>query len=357
MQNIQEKDKLTSDLCRSSLLRIIPKECFQPSALIYYSDFTLSLVLYHLFFYACYKLMKEGYIYQAVVLAFITSFIFYRVMLFIHESVHQSQNLPNFVKYYNLVNGFPNKVPLYCYKPHLTHHDPKVYGQANDPEYQSISSGSIWFHYLLVPVIFQFPVAVFTCLRFNLVPFLLPFIGSKGREFIWRYASTLAMNPFFDRGLPTEQDKKEWYVQDFGCACATTCQFIAIYFGFIEDGLSFMRTTLIIVYFLLVVNMYRAMAAHRYFAEPHQPPLSRKQMILDSVNYASDSWICFFWFPVGTLYHGLHHVFPTIPYHHLARVHSILVEHLRRNDPSHPYLCTVIESYWENVRAQINLKL
>ncbi len=40
-------------------------------------------------------------------------------------------------------------------------------------------------------------------------------------------------------------------------------------------------------------------------------------------------------FPVGTRYHALHHLFPTLPYHNLGIAHQRLIETFPEHSPYH----------------------
>jgi fatty acid desaturase len=52
-------------------------------------------------------------------------------------------------------------------------------------------------------------------------------------------------------------------------------------------------------------------------------------------------------FPLGLRYHALHHLFPALPFHNLAKAHRRLMERLPADAP---YRETVFPSYWSAVR-------
>ncbi len=52
--------------------------------------------------------------------------------------------------------------------------------------------------------------------------------------------------------------------------------------------------------------------------------LSFEEQLLDSVNYPHRAWVTELWGPIGTRYHALHHLFPSIPYHNLGIAHRRL---------------------------------
>ena len=55
--------------------------------------------------------------------------------------------------------------------------------------------------------------------------------------------------------------------------------------------------------------------------------------LLDSVNYPHNAWITELWGPVGTRFHALHHLFPSLPYHALPQAHRRLMKSLPANSP------------------------
>jgi len=73
---------------------------------------------------------------------------------------------------------------------------------------------------------------------------------------------------------------------------------------------------------LVVINNVRTLGAHRWLGDGRE--LSFEEQLLDSVNYPDRPWITELWGPVGTRYHALHHLFPSIPYHNLGIAHRRL---------------------------------
>ena len=55
--------------------------------------------------------------------------------------------------------------------------------------------------------------------------------------------------------------------------------------------------------------------------------------LLDSVNYPNHRWITGVWGPVGSRFHALHHLFPTLPYHNAAAAHRALMANLPETSP------------------------
>jgi fatty acid desaturase len=80
------------------------------------------------------------------------------------------------------------------------------------------------------------------------------------------------------------------------------------------------------LYVLAVVavelNWLRNLAAHRFVNEGL--PLTLAEQFADSVTVLGPPIVTELLFPVGLRYHALHHLFPGIPYHHLAEGHRRL---------------------------------
>ena len=55
--------------------------------------------------------------------------------------------------------------------------------------------------------------------------------------------------------------------------------------------------------------------------------------LLDSVNYPHRPWITELWGPVGTRFHALHHLFPSLPYHAFPEAHRRLMKALPEDSP------------------------
>jgi fatty acid desaturase len=77
---------------------------------------------------------------------------------------------------------------------------------------------------------------------------------------------------------------------------------------------------------LIVINNVRTLGAHRWMGDGRE--LSFEEQLLDSVNYPHRPWFTELWGPVGTRYHALHHLFPSIPYHNLPEAHRRLMQGL-----------------------------
>jgi fatty acid desaturase len=65
--------------------------------------------------------------------------------------------------------------------------------------------------------------------------------------------------------------------------------------------------------------------------------------ILDSCNFTRNDPLTLLFFPFSIRYHALHHLFPSMPYHHLAAAHAHLAATLPLDSP---YLTLDRPGWW-----------
>ena len=63
------------------------------------------------------------------------------------------------------------------------------------------------------------------------------------------------------------------------------------------------------------------------------------EQVEESVNIVRNSLVTLLLFPVGLRYHGLHHLFPSLPYHALGEAHRRLMNALPENSPYRRTCC------------------
>jgi fatty acid desaturase len=73
------------------------------------------------------------------------------------------------------------------------------------------------------------------------------------------------------------------------------------------------------------------LGAHRWWNDNEE--MSFVDQMLDSVTVAERPWISELWGPIGTRFHSLHHLFPSLPYHNMPEAHSRLMKHLPAESP------------------------
>ena len=136
-----------------------------------------------------------------------------------------------------------------------------------------------------------------------------------------RHASSMIIDIFYIRGDFGPEARRNMRLQEL--ACFAWC---VGFFTFWISGVM-VPTTPFVAYLLAVtlvaMNNIRTLGAHRWVGDGQE--LSFEDQLLDSVNYPYRPWITELWGPVGTRYHALHHLFPSLPYHNLGKAHRRLM--------------------------------
>jgi fatty acid desaturase len=80
------------------------------------------------------------------------------------------------------------------------------------------------------------------------------------------------------------------------------------------------------------------------------------EQVADSVNYPRHSWMTELWGPIGTRYHALHHLFPSLPYHAMPEAHRRLMAQLPADSPyrttEEETLTGAVAALWRRASAQ-----
>ncbi|MBL0318239.1 MAG: fatty acid desaturase [Alphaproteobacteria bacterium] len=331
-----EQGKQTGELVLSQYMGIMT-DFHEPNPVLYWVDFLASSLIGSGLLYLAALSPNASFMQMASMI--ISAILLYRSAIFVHEAYHLGLRLKGFSLAYNLMFGFLHKLPTYFYRPHKDHHNVHTYGTINDPEYDTLASYPPFT--LIIPLLTMAMFPPFLLIRFGVVPVLLPFIGEKGRLWVFAHCSTLVMNLKYNRKPPSPREKKEWYIQD-GCCFLYNSVLIGLMITHILPW-KLLGVWMFTMYLMYLLNFYRVVVSHRYVSQHQQ--LDRKQQILDSVTVEGTPYL--FWlFPVGLRYHTLHHLFPLMPYHNLGKAHKVLVNALPEN---HPYRITLDTSYSESI--------
>ena len=258
----------------------------------------------------------------------ITVFWIYRLGSLVHEVCHLGEHEMRVYKVvWNLAVGVPTLTPSpFFTRHHRDHHSQRIYGTPQDPEYVvHIFRPGHWpsiLAYVLCVAIF--PLLVF--LRFLLVP--LTYIHPRVREWTLKHASSLTMNLRYERKL-TKADR--WAIAAIEVPCFLRAAVIP---GLIFIGANHW-TRMVLLYAValgvLFLNQMRQLADHHFESDGANVALSRH--ILDSCNYTSRDFLTWLFFPFSIRYHGLHHLFPSLPYHNLAAAHACLLLGISADSP------------------------
>jgi fatty acid desaturase len=330
---LQRPQKLSQNFSLAQA-RSIVDDLFTPEPRIYWSDFLASIFAGHVLA-ALVRVMPDllaspGWLMWTLrIAAFVGScLLYYRAALFIHELMHLPQaRFKWFRIVWNLLCGIPFLIPSFVYYTHVDHHRRKHFGTQHDGEYMPLGLrgwGYIAYYLALCPVI---PLAaVFRFAVLTPLTWLHPAI----RRWVHRHASSMAMDPSYLRPLPTEQTLRIIRWQEVGCFLV--CLGVPIS-AILWDRwpVAFLIQAYLTGTFIVTLNAIRTIGAHRWWN--HGEELSFVDQMLDSVTVAERPWISELWGPVGTRFHSLHHLFPSLPYHHMPEAHRRLMDRLPSDSP------------------------
>lgn len=303
------------------------KDLGKPNPAIYWIDFLLTIFSGHILFHLClyaHRLVEPAsdWYWPVKSMAFVGAAIFYmRAAMFTHELVHLPRSgFKGFRIAWNLLCGIPFLIPSFTYYPHVDHHRRKSYGTEEDGEYLNLSHtppGRIVVYLalgLLVPIAGYFRFAILT-------PLCWLFPGL--RNWTFHRASTMVMDPSYFRPEAGPSVHRIRFMQEV--ACFAFCLFIT-FRGPIVMGTwwdPFLLHAYLMGATIITINNVRTLGAHRWMGDGNE--LTFEEQLLDSVNYPYRPWITELWGPIGTRYHAIHHLFPSIPYHHLGKAHRRLM--------------------------------
>jgi len=259
----------------------------------------------------------------------IATIALYRAVIFIHELSHLKRGTFKLFRIvWNLTCGLPLQVPSFTYAGvHIDHHKPQIYGTKEDGEYLPIGIESPWklILYILIAV---FPPLVFA-LRFTvLTP--LSYLHPKLRGWVWRHISSLTVDLTYDRPESTKNNDRTWRLQELGAFIYGASALAAVYFNYLP--LAFLGVWYVASVLIFVLNTIRTLVAHAY-KNPGDNRMTRAEEFHDSIDVPGNSVISPMWAPVGLRFHATHHLFPSMPYHHLGAARRKLIAELEDNRP------------------------
>jgi fatty acid desaturase len=318
--------------------REIVKDLFVARSGIYWADMIVCVVVGY--GAAVLYLRAPLFSAQQVLFYFVAGFTLFRLGSFIHEIVHMSgRQLMTFRVAWNILAGIPMLMPSFFYSNHIDHHTTRHYGTGQDGEYLPLGSGA-WREvgYFYLQVIFL-PIAVL--LRF-LVLTPISFLHPRLRQWTLERASSFVINLRYRHRVPANAPRRVWATLEWMCFLWVLALVAAIALGVAP------WTRLPKLYCLAIItlglNYVRNLVAHHY-RSPGQP-ISHKEQLADSVNITGVPLLTELFFPLGLRFHALHHLFPSLPYHSLARAHRRLMAQLPADSA---YRDTVQPGYWSAV--------
>lgn len=317
-----EARKLVSDLTR-------------PNPTIYWVDFLTTILAGHVCFhlvYLAHKIFPENFT-AAVVLqgiAFpLTVVLYMRAVMFTHELVHlPKEGFTGFRIAWNALCGIFFLLPSFMYYTHVDHHRRKHYGTEHDGEYLALSHSSPWWIVGFIAQNLVIPILGF--LRFAVISPIC-WIVPGARSWVHRHASSMVVDPFYQRPPANPRVRRTIIFQEVLCFmwCVWFIARAPVLKGEWFDWFWVLAYATSVT--IATINALRTLGAHRWTGNGAE--MDFEEQLLDSVNYPNHAWISELWGPVGTRYHALHHLFPSIPYHNLGRAHRRLMEGLPEDSP------------------------
>ncbi len=341
--------------------RRIVGEYFKPNPWIYWPDFLLSMGI-GIFFFGLVQYPETitanvAWHWPIRIVGFlVSSLLYYRAVLFIHELVHiRDGEFRAFRIVWNLLCGIPFLAPSFTYYTHLDHHRRKHYGTDADGEYMPLANQSIWHILFYFSQIFIIPVLA--VIRWGILT-PLSWLSPKLRNLIHQRASSMVMDPMYIRPLPTPKTLRIIRLQEV--LCFLWIAFITVRlttsFGIMFDEpmpMSFLLQVYLTGVFIIGINALRTLGAHRWTNDGRE--MNFIEQMLDSVNYPNNPALGALWAPIGLRWHALHHIFPTMPYHALTKAHARLSAQLPPDSPYHKCsaesLPSEIRTLWRRARA------
>lgn len=328
--------------------RHIVKDLFDPNPAIYWADFLFSTFAGMAAFGLVRRVLTPYSIEQGLMFL-VCGLCFYRAVLFTHELTHmRDKTFGAFRIVWNLLVGIPFLMPSFMYYTHVDHHMRKHFSTHEDGEYLPLATTSPW--QILFYLCQSFVIPIIYVVRF-LVLAPISWVSPAFRDFVHRRASSMVMDPSYIRPLPTRKVLQIFRVQEALCFAWTAAVATLLITRTIPIG--FLITAYPLSVMILLLNSIRTLGAHRYINDGGE--VTFLDQLLDSINYPRHPLTASLWAPVGLRFHALHHLFPSLPYHNLARAHARLMAELPADSPyrltESPSLTASLVQLWRTSRA------
>ncbi|HVJ82868.1 MAG TPA: fatty acid desaturase [Planctomycetia bacterium] len=299
------------------LARLLVADLLEPNGKRYWTDLAAGAAVgWGAFGLACAATSP----FWTIAAGLISALALYRIFTFMHELTHlRPGSVPGFRTGWNLAVGVPMLLPSIFYEGvHLAHHHNRTYGTKDDPEYLPLAGKK---RTIVALLLFSFVAPLVLLGRFLLLAPLSHALPAL-RRWLDARSSSYTFNPGFVRRASDAErrDLRRWelailafWAGVLGAAIAgwLPAKALAVWYGVYAT--------------IALVNRFRALLAHRY--ELDGEPVDRMGQLRDSIDHPGGFWTEL-WAPLGLRYHALHHLFPTLPYHHMAHAYRRLIEQL-----------------------------
>lgn len=321
---------------------------FRPRMAVYWTDFTLSLLVAGAAFWAVGTL--GGFTVWGAAAFVVSVLATYRCFAFIHEIAHfrAKKAFGPFRIWWNAVFGIPMMVPIFMYECHGEHHNRKLYGTPQDAEYLPLArmAPSNIMGLLITPLFLPF----FGPYRFAVLTPLSWFVP-RIREYLYRNVSALKIDFEYRGRQPTAEEKWVWRGQELLCLAWIAAVTTLLVVGVVPVGRLVQWYAMFAT--IALVNSLRLLAAHRYLGDEDE--MSIVEQMMDTVNHPRARLLGELWAPVGLRLHALHHLMPGLPYHSFPQAHARLVAGLPEDSAyrltESPGLAYTLRRLWRECRA------
>jgi fatty acid desaturase len=311
------------ELDRQAIIRVKQQQAhlFQPNPFIYWGDLLLSAALGWSAFVGS-LVVSSGLLRAGCLL--VSIFALYRALAFTHE--HLANHEPRgFRAAWHVLVGIPFCLPHFQYREvHRIHHSTRYYGTPEDPEYLPFVAERSFKHpvtFMLLALVFPIMVA----LRY-LVISPLALISKRVRTWSDTKASSFVMKLDYARSLPGQREMMTWRSEEYTTTLAAWGVVLLVILGPLSALLLFHWYLLLAG--IMLANGVRVLAATHVYASSGALS-SFADHIGDSINLERRSILNALVCPLGLSFHATHHVFPTLPYYALRRVHEALMAESR----------------------------
>ncbi len=296
-------------------LSALVRDLYKPNLAIYWADLAGCLLIWAIGLYISRpfpdKILSGAP--EAFVGTLLSVLALYRASYFNHELSHHPKELRNFSVAWNLGIGVPLLIPSFLYTDHLNHHSVKNFATHRDVEYFIPRLRGIRGAALLLGACFFLPFIY--SVRFLVLP-PIAWISPKMRYWVDTRMSSLGILGLSFRKPPNAAEVRMWRLQELACFGYLVLASIALMTDLLPATLLFQ--TYFVIVFLLFLHGMRITVGHRYEVNESK---DRIDQVLDSYNFTGNPLAASLLAPLGFRLHGLHHLFPKIPYHNMPEAH------------------------------------